>query len=423
MSRGIAERWGLPPVRSQWPLVAAMVVDTLGTGLFLPFTLLFFLATTTLPVSRIGLAMAIATGASLPLGPIWGACADRWSPRTVIVISNLLRVAGFAGYLAVRSFPQLIAAAFVVQAGSRAFYSSYTPLIAQVAPQGQRERWFGFLASTRNTGFALGGVLAGIAVTGTGSAGYRAVVIANAASFALAALLLLRVRTHAPPRHAPTVHGGWRTVLADRPYLALTVVNLAYALVSNTIDVVLPVYLVRGLHLPAWTAGASLGLNCVLVAFCQGPVVRVVEGRRHSRMLILAGALFAAAAGVFLAARPLSTGPALALIAFGVVVFSAGELVKTPVMAVVSAEAAPDALRGRYTSVFQLSWTVSNTLGLAVLSWLLGVGALATWGFLAGIALSGSAGISLVGQQLRTGETPPSDVASVALSPEPQAGD
>lgn len=423
MVPGVAERWGLPPVRSQWPLVAAMVVDTLGTGLFLPFTILFFLATTTLPIARIGLAMAIATGASLPLGPIWGACADRWSPRAVIVISNLLRVAGFAGYLAVRSFPELIAAAFVVQVGSRAFYSSYTPLIAQVAPQGQRERWFGFFAATRNTGFALGGLLAGIAVTGAGTAGYRAVVIANAASFALAALLMLRVTTHAPPRRGPAVHGGWRTVLANRPYLALTIVNLAYALISSTIDVVLPVYLVRGLHLPAWTAGASLGLNCVLVAICQGPMVRLVEGRRRTRMLMLAGALYVAAAGVFLAARPLPAGPALALIALGVVVFSVGELIETPVMAVVSAEAAPDALRGRYISLFQLSWTVSNTLGLAVLSWLLGVGALATWGFLAGVALSGSVGIGMVGPRLRFGAAPPAEAASVALSPEPQAGD
>ena len=423
MSRGITERWGLPPVRSQWALVTAMVVDTLGTGLYLPFTLLYFLATTTLPITRIGLAMAIATGASLPLGPIWGACADRWSPRAVIVISNLLRVAGFAGYLAVKSFPALVVAAFVVQVGSRAFYSSYTPLIAQIAPRGQRERWFGFLAATRNTGFALGGVLAGIAITGAGTAGYRAVVVANAASFALAALLMLRVTTHAQPQHGQAAHGGWRTVLADRPYLALTVVNLAFALSSNCIDVVLPVYLVRGLGMPPWTAGASLGLNCVLVAFCQGPVVRLVEGRRRPRLLILAGALSAAAAGVFLAAKPLPAGPALVLIALGVIVFSAGELVQTPVMAVLSAEAAPDALRGRYISLFQLSWTVSNTAGLAVLSWLLGVGALATWGFLAAVALGGSAGIGVVGPRLRLGAAPPSEVRTVELSPEPQPGD
>ena len=57
----------------------------------------------------------------------------------MIVISNLLRVVGFVGYLAVRSFPALVVTAFIVQVGSRAFYSSYTPLIAQVAPRGQRD--------------------------------------------------------------------------------------------------------------------------------------------------------------------------------------------------------------------------------------------------------------------------------------------
>ena len=43
--------------------------------------------------------------------------------------------------------------------------------------------WFGFLRALRNVGFAVGGVLAGVALTIGTDAAYQAVVVANAASY------------------------------------------------------------------------------------------------------------------------------------------------------------------------------------------------------------------------------------------------
>jgi MFS family permease len=414
MFSNAADRWGLPPVRGHWPLVWAMVIDTVGTGLFLPFTILYFLATTRLPVAEIGLALAVAGFASLPLGPICGSLADRYGARSVVVASNLLRAVGFVAFLGVRSFPELIIAAFVVQAGNRAFYSSYAPLVTQVAAAGQRERWFGFIGAVRNVGFALGGVVAGVAITGAGVAGYRAVVIINAASFAFAAVLLLTLKvrplpTHDDPRAVP---GGWRDVLADRPYLGLTAINTAFALATYALDILLPVYLVHVLALPAWTAGASFGLNCILVAFGQGPVVAILEGRSRPRLLAISGGLSAASALVFLGADPLPAAGALTLVAIGVILFSAAELIQSPVMSALSSEAAPDALRGRYIALFQVSWTISGAAGTAVLTGLLSVGPPAAWGFLAFISLTGSAGISIFGRRLRTERPEPAETTA-----------
>ena len=42
-------------VRSQPGLVGAFLIDAVGTGMFIPFSLLFFLATMSLPLARIGL--------------------------------------------------------------------------------------------------------------------------------------------------------------------------------------------------------------------------------------------------------------------------------------------------------------------------------------------------------------------------------
>jgi hypothetical protein len=254
----------------------------------------------------------------------------------------------------------------------------------------------------RNTGFALGGVIAGLAVTGGGKPAYYAIVVANAASFGLAAVLLMRIKLRPLAKADEPVSGlrGWRMVLADRAYLILTVVNTTIALAENAIDVVLPVYLVHILRLPAWTAGAAFGLNCVLVAFAQGPVVTLIEERGRTRLLVLAGGVSAASALVFLAADGLPDVAALGLITLGVLLFSAAELISSPVMSVLSAEAAPDALRGRYIAMFQVSWTVANSAGVAVLGWLLSLGPVPTWIFMAGLSVAGSVGMGSVGKQL-----------------------
>jgi MFS family permease len=180
----------------------------------------------------------------------------------------------------------------------------------------------------------------------------------------------------------------------------LTAVNTLFALASNALDVVLPVYLVHVLALPAWTAGASFALLCMLVAFAQGPVVTRIERHGRIRLLMLAGLLTAVSALVFLAAEPFPPAVAVALIAAGVVLFAGGELIQAPVMMALSAEAAPEALRGRYVATFQLSWAVATSAGVAVMSWLIAVGPPAAWGSLAVIGIAGSAGIGSIGSRL-----------------------
>jgi hypothetical protein len=47
-------------------LVAAMVVDSLGTGLFVPFVIIYFLHTTSIPLAVIGVSLSAAALAALP---------------------------------------------------------------------------------------------------------------------------------------------------------------------------------------------------------------------------------------------------------------------------------------------------------------------------------------------------------------------
>ena len=57
--------------------------------------------------------------------------------------------------------------------------AQYGNIVAAISVPGEREKWFGFLGALRNVGFALGGLLSGLAITiGTDTA-YAAVVVAT----------------------------------------------------------------------------------------------------------------------------------------------------------------------------------------------------------------------------------------------------
>ena len=158
-------RLGLPTVGPHRPVVLALVVDAVGSGLFLPFSVLFFVATTDLSVAEVGLALSIAGLARFVAGPVAGSVADRLGPHRVLVAANLLQGAGFLGYLLADRLGVLVLVALLVQAGNATFWSSYPPLVVAIAAPGERERWFGLLGALRNVGFAIGALAAGLAVS------------------------------------------------------------------------------------------------------------------------------------------------------------------------------------------------------------------------------------------------------------------
>lgn len=380
----------------------ALVVDAIGSGLFLPFSVLFFVATTDLSVAQVGLAVSVGGIARFAAGPVAGSLADRISPQQVLIIANVLQGAGFVGYLFVGRLWTLMVVTLIVQAGNAGFWSSYSPLIVAISEPGERERWFGLLGALRNAGFAIGALAAGAAVSIGGIAGYRALALANAASYALAAVLLHRAHTRATSSSPGGLADGpgWRTVLHDRPYLALTATNISVATTSLALTLVMPVWAIENLGLPAWVPGAALTVNCGMVGLLQGPVVAAMTGHARYRALQLSMVLQVVASAVLLSAAQTSAGVGVALVILGVIVLTVGELMEVPVSNTVAAEAAPAAARGRYLAVHQTSWNIASVIAPASLTALLALSGLAVWGALSVVAMVGAIGFGLVAPHL-----------------------
>ncbi len=143
-----AQRLGLPHIRGAGSFVVATLLDILGTGLFLPFSLLYFHLVIGLPLSTVGLALSLATIITVPMVPFSGILVDRFGAKWVVVASQFLQGAGIFGYLIVNGAAMLVGMALLVAAGQSLFWSAHFTLVAQIATPNERDRWYGLAAAT-----------------------------------------------------------------------------------------------------------------------------------------------------------------------------------------------------------------------------------------------------------------------------------
>jgi MFS family permease len=385
----LTDKLGFPSLGHHRRFVGAVAIDAVGSGVFMPVSMLYFLVTTDLSLVQIGAAISIASAASIPAGPLLGGLVDRWGAKRILLVGNFMQFVGFLAYLVTDSFVGLTLWTVVVSIGRTAFWGSYGNIVAAISQPGEREKWFGFLGALRNVGFAIGGLASGVAITiGTQSA-YLTVVLVNAVSYAVAFLLLLAVPPTPPSGHR-SPESAWATVLRDRPYRLLWLVQLTYSTAMMVLNFAMPVYAVTVLGLPGWVTGAVFTVNTLMVGFGQGLVVRGLTGHRRWRVLVLTNLVFAGSFVVLLGASVLSVALATVALLVGSIVYTVGELLGGPVLGALGAEAAPDHLRGRYLSLMQLAWTISGAVAPVTFAWLLERGESPIWVALGAVSLVGA---------------------------------
>ncbi|MGW8507264.1 MDR family MFS transporter [Streptomyces sp. CLCI03] len=381
---------GLPHTRGRVPLVLAQLVDALGTGLFLPFAVVYFHAVKGIPLATVGVMLSVAALLSLPAGPLAGPLIDRFGPRRVVVASNLVRVLTFSGYVFTDVPWQLVVLVTVTLWGESQFRPAAAALVAQVADGGQRARWYAMDRALRNVGFGAGGLLGSALVGWGGSPGYTAVVVFNAVSFLVAAALVAAwSRAAAPvasgPGPAPGGDGpapgraGYREVLADRAFRGVLVTVAVFGLCDLALTVLLSAYVIEARGLPAWQPGTLFALNTLLVVLGQTVVARAVEHRRRTRVLQAAALLWTVSFGLFAVVPGEHGALAFAVLALGMVVFTAAELLQAPTSSALTVAMAGERLRGRYLGLEELMWGLARVLAPALFTWLLAKGPGLPW--------------------------------------------
>ena len=343
----VLQRLGFPSVGHHRRFVTAMAVDAVGSGVFMPLSMLYFLAVTPLALVQVGAAISVAALVALPAGPVIGTVVDRLGARRVLLAGNVLQAVGFAAYLVVDSFLGVLIWSIVVTVGRTAFWGAYGDIVAEIAPPGERERWFGFLGALRNVGFAVGGLVASVVrhARQPTRRSRRSWPSTRRRTCWRSGCCWPFLRAPAPGRARCRATGA--PCCATGPTACWCVAQFGYSLPMMMLNFALPVYAVTVLG--AARLGHRGGVHRQLL---DGRLRSGTGGQRADRAGALPGA----------AARPRRSSPrrtwcsgrrarcrvvvATAVVLVGGVVYTLAELIGGPVLAALAAEAAPDAPAG-----------------------------------------------------------------------------
>jgi len=130
-----------------------------------------------------------------------------------------------------------------------------------------------------------------------------------------------------------------------------------------------------------------------MVGFGQGLIVRRMDGHRRHQIVILGFVLYAAGFLALAASGTLPVALATAAIPVSVAIYTLGELLGGPPLSAAAVDGAPERLRGRYLSAYQLSWVASGIIAPALYLALLAHDRFSVWATLIGIAALGCVGL------------------------------
>lgn len=168
--------------------------------------------------------------------------------------------------------------------------------------------------------------------------------------------------------------GGYDRIFRDWPFVTTTI-NITFGLITaSLIWVLLPVYVTKVIGIPKQLYGFILTTNALMVVFLQVLVTQWTKKHPPFRMIALGMSFYAIGVGSVI----LGTG--FWGFWISMVIISVGELIIVPTASAFVANLAPADMRGRYMSIYGLTWSLSIGFGPLLGGFLSdNFGSLATW--------------------------------------------
>jgi MFS family permease len=306
------------------------MVDSVGTGAFLAVSVVFVTRSVHLSSASLGLGLtlsaAIAVGTAIPIGIL----ADKVGPRRVLVGVSLWRAACFVAYPLVQNLWQFLTVVCLLGVVEKAAGPMQQALVGQAVPAVQRVRMIAVLRSIRNVGMTVGALLGMVGLLIGTRAGYAAILLANALSFALLATLAARVPLLVETSTAGPHPRFAAAVLRDGPFLAFAAVNAVLTVHMTLLSIGLPLWVVGHSRVSPAIISPLLAVNTVMAVALQVRASRETDTMpAATRALRRAGLALAACCLLFTAVPRLPVVPAAGLLVLAMVALTAGELLQS----------------------------------------------------------------------------------------------
>jgi MFS family permease len=366
-------------------LQAGTAVNYFGTGLVLPFEIIYLHEVRGFPTATSGLVLAAVMGTAAVVTLPSGALLDRFRAKPILITGNLVSALGYAALAFVNRPWQGFVCSAVGGIGFGVAGTANQVLSLTLVTPEQRAFSIALRRVAGNFGMGAGATVAGLVVASADHLRtFQALYVFDAVTFAVFALVVLMGIPNPRLANAASASDGargFRAVARDRLLIVLIAANVVLVTVGGAFfsNVLSPF---AKAHTPVGPGeiGVVFFINTFFIVVAQVPATRVLKRMRRTHALAATSALFAVGLlAVLLATLTRSTPAATAILAGVAIVIAIGECAQFVVLGPVVAELAPPHLLGRYMSLYGLSFTVGVALGPAVGGALLATSPDAVW--------------------------------------------
>ncbi|HEY6933385.1 MAG TPA: MFS transporter [Marmoricola sp.] len=359
-------------------LLSVVAFEFIGTGLVLPFWVVYLHEVRDFSLSTTGLLLGVQPLAGLLVVGPGGSLIDHLGGRKVLIGSLVCAIAGEL-VMTVASTIGLAALAMALTGISFGIsWPAAQTMVAHVVPSNIRQRYFGVNFTLLNLGIGIGGLVGGALVDVHRLGTFQAIYLADAVSY-LPALFLMAV----PLRHVtgraehtdehPT-RPSYREVLRLPAMPTLLVVTFVGSFVGYAqLNTGMPAYARALGKVSTQGLGIAFAANTLVIVLLQLVVLHRIEGRRRSRVVAVMAAIWALA-WLCMGASGLVPGTwgATVLIAACASVFALGETLLQPTMPAMTNDIATDRLRGRANAISSAAFQSPMVIAPPVSGWLIG---------------------------------------------------
>jgi len=340
-----------------------------------PFLALYLSTARHLPLADVGAVLASYGAGSVISQPAGGILADRVGRRATLAAAMLANAAALLGLGYARGLGPIVAASVITGVTIDMYRPAVAALIADLVPAADRARAYGLLFWAVNLGFSAAMVIGGTLAR----TGFTTLFWADAATCALFAVLVWQGVPETLPQAGRVSRGDEKagqeslgTVFRDRLFLMFALLGLLSSCVFMQAFTTLPLAMSHA-GLPASGYGIAMAVNGLVIVVAQ-PVMGAWLGRRDHATVLACGIGFLGL-GFGLTSLATSVGEYAACVA----VWAVGEILITNIAPVVVAALAPERLRGRYSGVFGMTFSLGYLIAPLAGTRLLAAGRPVLW--------------------------------------------
>ncbi len=377
----LASFWNDLPREGKF-LLSTVAIETLGTGLVLPFGFIYLHEVRAFTIETAGSLLAVPAIVGMAVVGPAGTLIDRLGARRIILAGMTAQMLGNV-LLAFSATPLTAALALgLLGAAGGVFWPGFNAMIGAVVPSDIRQRYFGVNFTLVNLGIGIGGLLAGFIVDVHRPGTFVAIYLGNAVSFLAPLAVLLgplrrvsgKVENPVSELDGSPVRTSYLDILRDRamvPVIALTFLSAFVGYAQSEAGFTAYARVVG--EVSTRTIGYAFAANTAVIVLLQLLVLQRIEGRRRTRVILVLSALWA----VFWLMTGLSGlfpgGTTAAVLVIGAMsVFALGETLLQPTIPAITNDLSPDHLRGRYNAVMAGAFQLAAVAGPVVAGLMLG---------------------------------------------------